>query len=235
MLTWIKYARDSFVPILELQSKCTSRHLFRYGQFPIPKLRQRPEVDNTPWDCFRGCKQKAGPQNSPVMHCQRCYTQTCGATSEWRIELESQGILYSEVDNALWNYFEGQVLCLRPPEQPPWCNCNLVITQSPTPMALNLKKVYMCGSESHACVALINGPKQWYFEFQKCLAMCMDRYMDTWNTISKAYSGRLQREHGGGSHYQYIGQCKRPFTILMLVTLASQCLKFSGASKLMRY
>lgn len=36
---------------------------------------------------------------------------------------------------------------------------------------------------------------------QKCLAMCMDRYMDTWNTISKAYSGRLQREHGGGSSY----------------------------------
>ncbi|MBN3308830.1 mitochondrial import inner membrane translocase subunit Tim13 [Amia ocellicauda] len=29
---------------------------------------------------------------------------------------------------------------------------------------------------------------------QKCIAMCMDRYMDTWNTVSKAYNSRLQRE-----------------------------------------
>uniref|UniRef100_UPI00359020F5 mitochondrial import inner membrane translocase subunit Tim13 isoform X3 n=1 Tax=Myxine glutinosa TaxID=7769 RepID=UPI00359020F5 len=29
---------------------------------------------------------------------------------------------------------------------------------------------------------------------QKCLAMCMDRYMDTWNTVSRSYSTRLQRE-----------------------------------------
>ncbi|XP_030850561.1 mitochondrial import inner membrane translocase subunit Tim13-like [Strongylocentrotus purpuratus] len=30
---------------------------------------------------------------------------------------------------------------------------------------------------------------------QKCIAMCMDRYMDSWNTVSKAYNARLQREH----------------------------------------
>ncbi|XP_067010300.1 mitochondrial import inner membrane translocase subunit Tim13 [Anabrus simplex] len=29
---------------------------------------------------------------------------------------------------------------------------------------------------------------------QKCIAMCMDRYMDSWNLVSKAYSNRLQRE-----------------------------------------
>ncbi|XP_008329193.1 mitochondrial import inner membrane translocase subunit Tim13 [Cynoglossus semilaevis] len=29
---------------------------------------------------------------------------------------------------------------------------------------------------------------------QKCLAMCMDRYMDTWNTVSKTYNSRLQKE-----------------------------------------
>ncbi|KAJ8943588.1 hypothetical protein NQ318_006590 [Aromia moschata] len=29
---------------------------------------------------------------------------------------------------------------------------------------------------------------------QKCIAMCMDRYMDSWNLISKAYSNRIQRE-----------------------------------------
>ncbi|NXQ31683.1 TI13A translocase, partial [Alaudala cheleensis] len=29
---------------------------------------------------------------------------------------------------------------------------------------------------------------------QKCIAMCMDRYMDSWNTVSRAYSSRLQRE-----------------------------------------
>ncbi|KAK7870094.1 hypothetical protein R5R35_011075 [Gryllus longicercus] len=29
---------------------------------------------------------------------------------------------------------------------------------------------------------------------QKCVAMCMDRYMDTWNLVSRAYSNRIQRE-----------------------------------------
>lgn len=29
---------------------------------------------------------------------------------------------------------------------------------------------------------------------QKCLAMCMDRYMDSWNLVSRTYSARLQRE-----------------------------------------
>ncbi|KAJ8919899.1 hypothetical protein NQ315_006428 [Exocentrus adspersus] len=31
---------------------------------------------------------------------------------------------------------------------------------------------------------------------QKCVAMCMDRYMDSWNLISKAYSMRIQKERG---------------------------------------
>jgi len=29
---------------------------------------------------------------------------------------------------------------------------------------------------------------------QKCIAMCMDRYMDAWNVVSRAYTQRLQRE-----------------------------------------
>ncbi|ESO06101.1 hypothetical protein HELRODRAFT_64842 [Helobdella robusta] len=29
---------------------------------------------------------------------------------------------------------------------------------------------------------------------QKCIAMCMDRYMDTWNIVSKTYTQRLQKE-----------------------------------------
>uniref|UniRef100_A0A669Q721 Mitochondrial import inner membrane translocase subunit n=1 Tax=Phasianus colchicus TaxID=9054 RepID=A0A669Q721_PHACC len=29
---------------------------------------------------------------------------------------------------------------------------------------------------------------------QKCIAMCMDRYMDAWNAVSRAYNSRLQRE-----------------------------------------
>ncbi|XP_063706922.1 mitochondrial import inner membrane translocase subunit Tim13-like [Culicoides brevitarsis] len=31
---------------------------------------------------------------------------------------------------------------------------------------------------------------------QKCLSMCMDRYFDTINTVSKTYTTRLQRESG---------------------------------------
>ncbi|EDV24570.1 uncharacterized protein TRIADDRAFT_25370 [Trichoplax adhaerens] len=33
---------------------------------------------------------------------------------------------------------------------------------------------------------------------QKCLAMCMDRYMDAWNTVSRTYNARLSREHSSG-------------------------------------
>ncbi|XP_022226768.1 mitochondrial import inner membrane translocase subunit Tim13 [Drosophila obscura] len=29
---------------------------------------------------------------------------------------------------------------------------------------------------------------------QKCISMCMDRFMDSWNLISRAYGQRLQRE-----------------------------------------
>ncbi|KAF7991855.1 hypothetical protein HCN44_010656 [Aphidius gifuensis] len=29
---------------------------------------------------------------------------------------------------------------------------------------------------------------------QKCVAMCMDRYMDSFNVVTRAYSGRLQKE-----------------------------------------
>lgn len=32
---------------------------------------------------------------------------------------------------------------------------------------------------------------------QKCLAMCMDRYMDSFNLVSKTYTNKLRREQGG--------------------------------------
>ncbi|XP_066927369.1 mitochondrial import inner membrane translocase subunit Tim13-like [Clytia hemisphaerica] len=36
---------------------------------------------------------------------------------------------------------------------------------------------------------------------QKCLAMCMDRYMEAWNLVSQTYTNRLNKEHSmqGGS------------------------------------
>ena len=37
--------------------------------------------------------------------------------------------------------------------------------------------------------------------FQKCLSMCMDRYMDAWNTVSKTYTTRLQKEHSQGGSF----------------------------------
>lgn len=32
---------------------------------------------------------------------------------------------------------------------------------------------------------------------QKCIAMCMDRFMDSWNLISRTYVKRIQQEQGG--------------------------------------
>ena len=40
-------------------------------RFNGPLQRWNSEVDNAPWDCFRGSKQ-----NSPVMHCQPRYFHT---------------------------------------------------------------------------------------------------------------------------------------------------------------
>jgi len=31
---------------------------------------------------------------------------------------------------------------------------------------------------------------------QKCIAMCMDRFMDSWNLISRTYVKRIQQEQG---------------------------------------
>lgn len=36
---------------------------------------------------------------------------------------------------------------------------------------------------------------------QKCIAMCTDRFMDTWNLISRAYVRRLEREQSGGGGF----------------------------------
>lgn len=29
---------------------------------------------------------------------------------------------------------------------------------------------------------------------QKCISMCMDRFMDSWNLVSKTYGARINRE-----------------------------------------
>lgn len=34
---------------------------------------------------------------------------------------------------------------------------------------------------------------------QACLSKCMDRYMEAWNVVSRAYVARLQRESQGGN------------------------------------
>merc|ERR1712025_143470 len=33
---------------------------------------------------------------------------------------------------------------------------------------------------------------------QKCLAMCMDRYMEAWNLVSQSFTKRLSQEHASG-------------------------------------
>ncbi|XP_055614270.1 mitochondrial import inner membrane translocase subunit Tim13 [Uranotaenia lowii] len=33
---------------------------------------------------------------------------------------------------------------------------------------------------------------------QKCIAMCMDRYMDSWNLVSRSYTQRIQQEQHRG-------------------------------------
>ncbi|XP_055383954.1 mitochondrial import inner membrane translocase subunit Tim13 [Condylostylus longicornis] len=32
---------------------------------------------------------------------------------------------------------------------------------------------------------------------QKCIAMCMDRFLDSWNLISRTYAARLKKTAGG--------------------------------------
>ena len=35
-----------------------------------------------------------------------------------------------------------------------------------------------------------------HFDLQKCLAMCMDRYMDAFNIVSRSYTQRISQEQG---------------------------------------
>ncbi|EDW70966.1 mitochondrial import inner membrane translocase subunit Tim13 [Drosophila novamexicana] len=30
---------------------------------------------------------------------------------------------------------------------------------------------------------------------QRCITQCMDRFLDTWNLVSRTYGNRLEREH----------------------------------------
>ncbi|KAG8003695.1 Mitochondrial import inner membrane translocase subunit Tim13-A [Nibea albiflora] len=46
---------------------------------------------------------------------------------------------------------------------------------------------------------------------QKCIAMCMDRYMDAWNTVSRTYNSRITE--GKSSHVNI------PFVILPFLRL----------------
>lgn len=56
---------------------------------------------------------------------------------------------------------------------------------------------------------------------QKCIAMCMDRYMDSWNTVSRAYNSRLQRERANmwrlpasGPRRDHVGKGQRPVQVV---------------------
>ncbi|XP_001352787.2 mitochondrial import inner membrane translocase subunit Tim13 [Drosophila pseudoobscura] len=34
---------------------------------------------------------------------------------------------------------------------------------------------------------------------QRCISQCMDRFMDSWNLVSRTYGNRLQRDHYKGA------------------------------------
>ena len=80
------------------------------------------------------------------------------------------------------------------------------------------------GSSDQVCVQLLSPSghtfKKWIFTndllcensvIQKCIAMCMDRYMDSFNLISRVYAERLRKESAnmwlGGTHDKQTMQC----------------------------
>lgn len=50
------------------------------------------------------------------------------------------------------------------------------------------------GGAAGRCCGSRGSPRSLLRVPQKCIAMCMDRYMDAWNAVSRAYNSRLQRE-----------------------------------------
>ena len=48
---------------------------------------------------------------------------------------------------------------------------------------------------------------------QKCIAMCMDRYMDAWNLVSRTYSTRIQRERNNMWDHQGLGAVAHRVTV----------------------
>ncbi|EDV96663.1 mitochondrial import inner membrane translocase subunit Tim13 [Drosophila grimshawi] len=41
---------------------------------------------------------------------------------------------------------------------------------------------------------------------QRCITQCMDRFIDTWDHVSRTYGNRIQREQAKG--IQYLGNSK---------------------------
>ena len=44
--------------------------------------------------------------------------------------------------------------------------------------------------------ALVTGLISLSLCFQKCVGNCMDRYMETWNIVSRAYTDKLRKDSG---------------------------------------
>ncbi|KAA8589611.1 hypothetical protein FQN60_012976, partial [Etheostoma spectabile] len=68
---------------------------------------------------------------------------------------------------------------------------------------------------------------------QKCIAMCMDRYMDAWNTVSRTYNSRLQRERARMLELELgkvVSRQQPTTTIIIIIIIIIYIMKEDGPS-----
>uniref|UniRef100_A0A1B0FQB8 Mitochondrial import inner membrane translocase subunit n=1 Tax=Glossina morsitans morsitans TaxID=37546 RepID=A0A1B0FQB8_GLOMM len=60
--------------------------------------------------------------------------------------------------------------------------------------AANAQELLTKMTEKCFCKCITRPGAQLNSSEQKCISMCMDRFIDSWNLVSRAYGTRIQRE-----------------------------------------
>lgn len=68
---------------------------------------------------------------------------------------------------------------------------------------------------------------------QKCISMCMDRYMDSWNIVSRSYGSRIARERGQMWHLAYGARFRNLWSLQLGALHHTCCSSTEGCNQLL--
>ncbi|XP_037886154.1 mitochondrial import inner membrane translocase subunit Tim13-like [Glossina fuscipes] len=77
--------------------------------------------------------------------------------------------------------------------------------------AANAQELLTKMTEKCFCKCITRPGAQLNSSEQKCISMCMDRFIDSWNLVSRAYGTRIQREQNRINAHDYRGALRYEF------------------------